>query len=269
MSSFGYYWAISTANSLRYLWKMAFLQPGWVKVNESATTWSQSNLKKYKNNRWSCPKKFIVKELPVEPLPSWLVAAESVTVGSEAPADPDQAGNTAASKAPLGKWQNKKNQNIRGSKEKLSERYASPAPAAINPHLPRNHWVTTPPLTAGSNSTSLRALSHCCACLLSCVGPFATPWTAAHQAPLPMGLSRQEYWSGLPFPSPGHLPDPGIELEFPVSPPWVGGFPPLPPLNSQTLNLSFPGVSRNNSSQHHFFDAERLRTPFRSLGDIQ
>ena len=82
MSSFGYYWAISTANSLRYLWKMAFLQPGWVKVNESATTWSQSNLKKYKNNRWSCPKKFIVKELPVEPLPSWLVAAESVTMGS-------------------------------------------------------------------------------------------------------------------------------------------------------------------------------------------
>ena len=38
-----------------------------------------------------------------------------------------------------------------------------------------------------------------------------TPWTAARQAPLPMGFSRQEYWSGLPFPSPGDLPDPGIE----------------------------------------------------------
>ena len=40
---------------------------------------------------------------------------------------------------------------------------------------------------------------------------FATPWTVAHQAPLSMGFSRQEYRSGLPFPSPGDLPDPGIE----------------------------------------------------------
>ena len=38
-----------------------------------------------------------------------------------------------------------------------------------------------------------------------------TPWTVAHQAPLSVGFSRQEYWSGLPFPSPGDLPDPGIE----------------------------------------------------------
>ena len=45
----------------------------------------------------------------------------------------------------------------------------------------------------------------------------ATPWTVARQAPLSMGFSRQEYWSGLPFPSPGDLPNPGIE---PVSPAW-------------------------------------------------
>ena len=38
-----------------------------------------------------------------------------------------------------------------------------------------------------------------------------TPWTVAHQAPLSVGFSRQEYWSGLPFPSPGDLPNPGIE----------------------------------------------------------
>ena len=38
-----------------------------------------------------------------------------------------------------------------------------------------------------------------------------TPWAVAHQAPLSMGLSRQEYWSGLPFSSPGDLPDPGVE----------------------------------------------------------
>ena len=51
---------------------------------------------------------------------------------------------------------------------------------------------------------------------LSCVQLFATPWTAAYQAPLSMGFSRQEYWSGLPFPSPGHLPDPGIEPRSPI-----------------------------------------------------
>ena len=39
-----------------------------------------------------------------------------------------------------------------------------------------------------------------------------TPWTVAHQAPLSMGFSRQEYWSGLPFPPPEDLPDPGIKL---------------------------------------------------------
>ena len=42
------------------------------------------------------------------------------------------------------------------------------------------------------------------------------PWTVAHQAPLSMGFSRQEYWSGLPFPSPGDLPDPGIEPKSPA-----------------------------------------------------
>ena len=40
---------------------------------------------------------------------------------------------------------------------------------------------------------------------------FATPWIVARQAPLSMGLSRQEYWSGLPFPSPGHFPNPGTK----------------------------------------------------------
>ena len=42
------------------------------------------------------------------------------------------------------------------------------------------------------------------------------PWTVACQAPLSMGFSRQEYWSGLPFPSPGDLPDPGIEPRSPA-----------------------------------------------------
>ena len=45
---------------------------------------------------------------------------------------------------------------------------------------------------------------------------FATPWTVAHQAPPSIEFSRQEYWSGLPFPSPGDLPDPGIEPRSPT-----------------------------------------------------
>ena len=50
----------------------------------------------------------------------------------------------------------------------------------------------------------------------SCVQFFATSWTVARQAPLSMGFSKQEYWSGLPFPSPGDLPDPGIKPQSPA-----------------------------------------------------
>ena len=52
----------------------------------------------------------------------------------------------------------------------------------------------------------------------------ATPWSVAHQAPLSMGLPRQEYWSGLPFPSPRDLPDPGIKGTPLVSPALAGDF---------------------------------------------
>ena len=75
-----------------------------------------------------------------------------------------------------------------------------------------------------------------CACVCMCGGAYnfwscsfscsvmsdsVTPWTVAHQGPLTTGFSRQEYWSGLPFPSPGDPPDPGIE---PASPALAGGF---------------------------------------------
>ena len=75
----------------------------------------------------------------------------------------------------------------------------------------------------------------------SCFRPFAILWTVVHQALLSVGFSRKEYWSGLPFPSPGDLPDPGIEPPFPHSSvgkestcnagdlpgfdPWVGKIP--------------------------------------------
>ena len=51
---------------------------------------------------------------------------------------------------------------------------------------------------------------------LSRVRLFVTPWTVDHQAPPSMGFSRQEYWSGLPLPSPGDLPNPGIEPRSPA-----------------------------------------------------
>ena len=64
-------------------------------------------------------------------------------------------------------------------------------------------------------------------CMLSCfsrVRLSATPWTVARQAPLSLGCSRQEYWSGLPCPPPGDLPDPGIEPASLMSPALEGEF---------------------------------------------
>ena len=59
-------------------------------------------------------------------------------------------------------------------------------------------------------------LHLCVYAVLSCIQLFETPWTVAHQAPLSMGFPRQEYWSGLPFPSPGDLPNPAIEPRSPA-----------------------------------------------------
>ena len=71
---------------------------------------------------------------------------------------------------------------------------------------------------------------------LSRVWLFATPWTVAHQAPLSMGFSRQEYWSGLPFSPPGDLPDPVIK---PTSPPPGD----LPDSGIKASSVCFPALS--------------------------
>ena len=60
--------------------------------------------------------------------------------------------------------------------------------------------------------------------MLSHVRLFASPWAVASHAPLSMGLSRQEYWSGLPFPPRGDLLNPGIRPKPPASPAVAGGF---------------------------------------------
>ena len=78
---------------------------------------------------------------------------------------------------------------------------------------------------------------------LSSVWLFAAPWTVAHQAPLSMGFSRQEYWSGLPFPSPGDLPDPGIEPRSPeLQADALTSEPPGKPLLGASFCFSFPSL---------------------------
>ena len=73
----------------------------------------------------------------------------------------------------------------------------------------------------------VKSVSFINLCLLShfsCVWLFATPWTIACQVPLSMRVTKQEYWSGLPLPFPGDLPDQGIEPMSPASPALQGGF---------------------------------------------
>ena len=74
-----------------------------------------------------------------------------------------------------------------------------------------SHQLLLPPLTAIHTPIVKVKVK-----LLHRVRLFVTPWTVAHQAPPSMESSRQEYWSGLPLPSPGDLPDPGIELGSPA-----------------------------------------------------
>ena len=90
---------------------------------------------------------------------------------------------------------------------------------------------------------------------LSCVQIFATPGAVAHQAPRSMGFSRQEYWSGLPFPSPGELPNPGIE---PGSPVLQANFLPSEPLAPLPRKRFLPPIflflkssSLEKSSKHN------------------
>ena len=85
---------------------------------------------------------------------------------------------------------------------------------------------------------------------LSHIRLLSTPWTVARQAPLSMKFSRQEYWNGLPFPSPGDVPDPGIE---PVSPGLAGRFFTIEPSGKPGHRVSsyyYYGSSYICSSSH-------------------
>ena len=113
--------------------------------------------------------------------------------------------------------------------------------------------------TADSTDMNLSKLQEtmedrgaCCAtlhaCMLSCSGYvrlFATLWTVAHKVPLSMGFSRQEYWSVL-CPSPGDLPELGIEQTSLSSPALAGGSLPLPPPGKPCTT-----VAKSQTNHHH------------------
>ena len=86
----------------------------------------------------------------------------------------------------------------------------------------------------------LYVLCLCYAQLFSCVQFFVTPWTVARQAPLPMDFPRHEYWSGLPFLTPGDLPNPGIEVVSLASPAVAGGFFTTAVPGKHILHLPYP-----------------------------
>ena len=102
-------------------------------------------------------------------------------------------------------------------------------------------------------------------CVLSCfnhVWLFATLWTVAHRAPLSMGFSRQEYWSGLSWPPPEDLPNPGVEPTSPVFPASAGSSLPLaPPGNSLVFVLEspFPWYGHSHSYRMPYHPSESVK----------
>ena len=85
---------------------------------------------------------------------------------------------------------------------------------------------------------------------LSRVQLFATSWTVAYQAPPSMGFSRQDYWSGLPFPSPGDLPDPGIEPGSPKLEADTLTSEPKLPANSFEMVLNLCDFTQHNAQYY-------------------
>ena len=106
-------------------------------------------------------------------------------------------------------------------------------------------------------SFPLYALQACTLSLVSHVQLFVAPWTAAHEAPLSMGFSRQEYWSGLPCPPLGGLPDPGVKSRYLVSLALAGGF--FTP--STTWEASSVGSNLLLISAVFFFISGTVRLP--------
>ena len=115
------------------------------------------------------------------------------------------------------------------------------------------------------------ATSDLCVCVLShssCIRLYATPWTVAHQAPLSMGFSRQEYWSGLPCPPPGDLPNPGTGPSVLCLLHWQAGSLPLAPpgkpsdLLGMSISLATQAAPSWVDLGNVFNVASRISKPF-------
>ena len=106
--------------------------------------------------------------------------------------------------------------------------------------------------------------------MLSCVSPvqlFATQWTVAHQAPQSMGFSRQEYWSGLPCPPPGDLPDPGIEPVSLRSSELAGGLFTTNAIWEKQVSVQFSRSVTSDSLRPHELQHTRPPCPSPTPGD--
>ena len=108
--------------------------------------------------------------------------------------------------------------------------------------------------TDSTSRTRIQVSCHCttlCVCVLSHIQLFATPWTVARQAPLSMGLAVQKYWRGLPFPTPGDIPDLEIKPKSLASPALAGGF----------FTTDAAWKAWHNFGGHHLFRLQCKRPP--------
>ena len=103
--------------------------------------------------------------------------------------------------------------------------------------------------------------------LLTCVRLFATPWTVAYQVPPSMGFTSQEYWSGLPFSSPGDLPKQGIEPGYPAL--QADALPSEPPGKLEGTYLNTIKAIYENPKANIILNGEKLKAFFLKSGRIQ
>ena len=120
----------------------------------------------------------------------------------------------------------KKKKNLSNSNHFSQLLLLSPLSYLISIAVMPPYWFPCycPMLSTHYSQGSMQAMCHAVLSCFSCVQLFVTLWTIAHQAPLSVGFSRQEYWNGLPCPPPRDLPNPGIEPTSFTSPALAGGF---------------------------------------------
>ena len=114
---------------------------------------------------------------------------------------------------------------------KMNQPHIYPLPFGPPPHSGHHRAFSQVPCAI--YQVLISYLFYVCVQSLSCVRLFATLWTLTCQAPLSMRFFRQEYWNTLPFPSPGYLPDPGIEHVSPVFPALQADSLPAEPLMTE------------------------------------